>query len=178
MIWISNPVFKINGQFRIVKYTHKLPMEQTNVIISKEKSIPTLFKDRKAAELAGENLVNPYEMTNSLNLTFDSSNEYDTTLSSDVKVEEGNLKTTGGALGTMISNNRSSDTDITHVHIKAIGDALSGTVYHISTDNGDTYETVALETETVLTTAGKNLRLKVVLNSASTLLDSIAVLYR
>ncbi len=62
------------------------------------------------------------------------------------------------------------------MYIKVIGDNLSGTEYFISTDNGETYQQVSLETKTGIT-AGNQLRLKIELNSASTLIDSVAVLY-
>jgi hypothetical protein len=177
-IWITNPVQGIEDQFRILKYTTKIPIEQTTVIISKEKTIPSIFKERKKAELSAENLINPYEMTGSLNLTFDNTSEYDLNASSDVTISEGNLKTNGTSEGTMVSARRRETENITRVHVKVIGDALSGTIYYISTDDGNSYELITLETSQLLTSPGKNLRLKIVLNSANTLIDSVAVLYK
>jgi len=176
MIWISNPVQRINGQFRIVKFTHYLPEEITKVIIAKENTLPQLFKERKKAELGLQKIINPFKMTNSYNFPFDNTDNIDDPLSSGVTVLESNLKISTGAIGTMISNLRTATEDITAVHLKVIGDTLAGTQYFISTDNGDTYTEVNLETKTFVT-AGTQLRVKVILNSTSTRLDSLAVLY-
>jgi len=135
-------------------------------------------QERKKAELASENLVNPNDMTDSLNLTFDDSSEFDSSLSSSVTVSEGNLRISSGALGTMVSNLRTSSYTISKVHVRVVGDAIAGTTYQISLDNGTTYQTVNLEELTTITVTGTQLRIKVTLNSPSTLLDSIAVLYK
>lgn len=177
MIWITNPVQQINDQFRIVKYTHKLPIEQTTVIIAREKTIPQLFKDRKKSELQLQKITNPNKMTNSYNFPFNDYNYIDTTLSSSITIASGNLKVSTGSVGTMISEKRDTSTAVTYVHLSVIGDALSGTTYEISTDDGDTYETVELETLTAVT-EGSALRVKVTLNSASTLIDSLGVYYK
>lgn len=178
MIWIAHPIQKIRDTFRIVKYTHKIPNEQTEITISKEKSIPTLFKERKKAELATENLVNPYSMTHSFNFNFDDEDEYDSTLSSNIELSEGNLKTDGATSGIMVSANRLENFNITAVHIKVVGEVIVGTTYEISTDNGSTWEKVNIDKKKILTDSGTHLRLKITLNSASTLIDSVVVMYK
>lgn len=176
-IWITDPVQKVNGQFRIIQFTHSLPSEQTKVVISKDATIPSLFKDRRKVELQLQKITNPFKMTNSYNFAFDNLDNMDSTLSSNIAVAESNLKVSSGTTGTMISQLRSASTNITFVHLKVIGDALSGTTYWISTDNGDTYKQVELETKTSVP-AGISLRVKVKLNSASTLIDSLYVGYK
>lgn len=178
MVWIAQPVLDISGTYRVVQFTSKIPMEETTVIISKEKTIPGLFKERKVAELGSENLTNPYKMTGSLNLTFDAVSDYDNLASSNIEISEGNLKTISGAAGSMVSQRRSSDTTITSVHLKIKGDALSGTVYKISTDDGGIWETVKLEEKVNLVHTGDKLRLKIELNSADTRIDSAVVMYK
>lgn len=179
MLWVTNPVQKVNGKYRIVKYTHFLPIEQTKVIISKEKTIPQIFKDRKKAELQLQKITNPYKMTDSYNFTFDNFNQIDQSLSVNTTVFEGYLKIIegGGTTGTMVSSLRTALSDITYVQLKVVGDVLSSTKYYISTDNGDTYNSVELETE-ISVPAGTTLRVKVELNSILTLIDSLVVLYR
>ena len=177
MLWITNPVQKVHGQYRLVKYTHKLPVEQTKTIFAKEKTIPQIFKDRKKGEQKLQKITNPFKMTNSYNFPFDDLNNIDSTLSTTIEVAESNLKTSVGATGTMISQLRVATTDLTFVQLKVIGDTISDVDYYISTDNGDTYQKVELETKTSVT-AGTQLRVKVELNSASTRIDSLAVLYQ
>jgi len=176
MIWISNPVQKVHGQFRIVKYVHTLPIEQTKVIISKEKTIPQIFKDRRKAELQLQTITNPNKMTNSYNFPFDNLSNIDTTISSGIEVEDGNLKISSGSVGIMVSTLRTTTSDMTYVHLKVVGEALSTVEYYISTDNGDTYKKVNLETKTSVT-SNHLLRVKVILKSTSTRIDSLAVLY-
>lgn len=177
MTYIINPIQKVHKRHRVVKYTHVFPAKRTTVVLQKEETIPDIFKERKNAELASENLVNPFKMTNSYNFSFDNLNNVDETESDNVTVAEGNLNIVTGTSGRMISNARDSTTDITYVHLKVIGDALSGTEYHVSTDDGENYTQINLEQETKVT-AGKKLRLRIDIASANTLIDSIAVLYR
>uniref|UniRef100_A0A6H1ZVV1 Tail protein n=1 Tax=viral metagenome TaxID=1070528 RepID=A0A6H1ZVV1_9ZZZZ len=177
MLWVTDPPQKVHGTFRLVKYTHFLPNEQTKVIFNKDKTIPQIFKDRKRAELQLQTITNPYKMTNSFNFSFDNLNNIDSTLSSNITISDSNLKVLTGSVGTMISQLRSATTNITFVHLKVVGDALSGTTYWISTDNGDTYKSIELETK-VSVTAGTALRVKVILNSASTTIDSLCVMYQ
>lgn len=177
VIWITNPIQKVHGQFRIVKYTQFLPIEQTKVIITKEKTIPQIFKDRKKAELQLQKITNPFKMTNSFNFPFDDLSNIDEILSQDVTVAESNLKISSGSVGTMISNLRTATENITQVHLKVIGDALAETTYWASSDNGDTYTQINLETLTYIPT-GTQLRLKVILNNTNTRVDSIALLYK
>ncbi len=177
MTYIIDPIQKVHARYRVVKYTHTLPEERTTVIVGKEKTIPTVLKQIKLEQLGKENLINPFKMKNSYNFTFDDLTKIDTVLSERITVSESNLKISSGTDAVMISNKRESSTDITKVHLKVVGDALSGTIYSISTDDGVSYQTVALESE-VSVTAGKNLRVKIELNSTSTLIDSFVVLYR
>lgn len=178
MTWFSHPVQDIHGTYRVVKYISKIPDEITNVIISKDENIPTIFKDRKNAELASENLTNPYKMTGSLNLTFDDDSEYDSSASSGITVTEGNLRTDGGAAGTMVSNRRTETSDITNVHLKAVGDAVAGTLVYVSTSDGGSWELVSLDSNISLASPGRILRIKIVLASADTRIDSIVAMYK
>lgn len=179
MIWTTHPIQDIHGEYRIIQYTHKIHGQETNVIISKIKTIPGLFKDRKKAELATENITNPYKMTGSLNLTFDDDTEYDAVASSGVETSEGKLKMESGVgTGIMVSNRRTEANNITTVHLKIIGDYLAGATYKISTNDGGTYEDVNLEEEIILNSSGKNLRLKITITEENTRVDSVVVMYK
>lgn len=179
MVWLTNPVQDITDTFRLIKYTHKYPEYATTLIFAKDKTIPTIFKERKKAELASENLTNPFKMKGSLNLTFDTEDDYDTTASSTVELSESNLiVTSGNSSGVMVSNRRTTTTDITAVHLKIKGDFLSGTTYSVSTNDGGDWETISSETLKTLSSTGKNLRLKINLTSADTRIDSVSLLYK
>src|SRR3990167_812215 len=179
LIWVVNPIQQIESQLRLVKYTTKVPSRETTAIISKEKTIPQLFRQRRLAELARENVINPYNMTNSFNFMFDDLTEMDSALSAGVTVSESKLRTvSGSASGTMVSISRSSTSTITQLHLKVVGDFTSGASYQISADDGATYESINVDELKTLTTTGNLLRLKVILSSANTTIDSISLMYK
>ena len=178
MVYVIDPVQHVHDTFRIVKYTHKLPMEFTDVIIAKDKTIPTIFKERTKKEGQLQKITNPYKMTNSYNFTFDDGSNIDTTVSGDVDVIGGSLYLLpGNSTGNMISTLRNHSTDINYVQAKVIGDALAGTIYYASTDNGETYKQITLE-EDIAVEPGTQLRVKIELNSTDTRVHSFALLYR
>ena len=67
MTYIVSPP-RVHNRYRIAKYTFLLPSEQMNVIISSERSIAKLFKDRIKKDLAQETLSNPHNMKYSVGL--------------------------------------------------------------------------------------------------------------
>ena len=174
LIWITNPVFKIHDQFKIYKYTHKFPQEQTECFIQTSREIPHIFKKRIENELALQTITNPFKMIESLNLTFDSDDEL-VTKDSNVGLSEGKIKLTSGVEGTFIAN-KTFSTTITKIHLLVIGSDLIGTKYEISSDGGSTYQTVSSDSEITLTDSGTSLQLRVTFNSANTEIDSLALL--
>jgi hypothetical protein len=177
MIWIVNPIQKIHDKYRIVKYTHLLPDFQTKVVISREKSIPLLFKARQLSDMAKENLLNKYRMEYSFNFSFDDASDIDSALSSGVVVSEGYL-TISAAAGTMISNNRSTVSDVTYVYVDLVGEGLTTCTAYVSTDNRSSWQQISLRTETLITTPGSNISLKLETSDAVLRIDSAVILYR
>ena len=177
-VWITNPIQKIHGEFRVTKYTWFLPVEQMKVIVGKEETIPQAFKERKLAEQQGKKLANPFKMTDSYNFAFDDLGQIDTGLSTNVTISNGSLKIDSGSSGTMISKLVNTASNVTAVHFKVSGDFISSATYHFSTDNGDTYQQINLEEQTSITTSGTAIRVKIELNNASTLIDNFVALYR
>ena len=176
-VWITNPIQKIQGEFRVTKFTYFLPVEQMKVIIGKEETIPQAFKERKLAEQQGKKITNPFKMTNSYNFSFDTLDQIDTNLSSNVIISNSSLKVSSGSTGTMISQLVNTTSDVTFVQFKVSGDFLSSVTYHFSTNNGDTYQQINLEEKTSVT-AGSAIRVKIELNNASTLIANFVALYR
>ena len=180
MIWLTHGVLDIHGTFRLIKYTHTIPILQTKIVVSKDKTIPSLFKERKKSDLAKENITNPFKMTGSLNLTFDTTDDYDATASSDITIEESNLKVASGkSSGVMVSKRRTSTSNITKVHLQVKeGDFLSGATFYVSANDGGDWEEIKIEDEYSINAVGTNLRLKISLSSVNTRIGSVALLYR
>ena len=171
-IWISNPNFKIHGQYKIYKYTHKFPIERTECFIQTSREIPHIFKKRIENELALQTVTNPFKMKNTLiSLTFDSSDEV-TVKDSNVAISDGIIKLSSGAEGTFT---KTVTTDsVTSIHLQVKGSALVGTVYEFSTDGGDTTQDIIPETK-ITVPVGTSIWIKVHLNSADTEIDSLCV---
>ena len=179
MIWITHPVLNINDTYRIIQYTYKLHSQRTTVVISKTSTIPTLFKERRKAELAGENITNPYKMKGSLNLSFDNNDEYDDGASSGIEIQDSKLKLQSGiGTGIMVSNRQTAESTINSVHLKVIGDTLAGASFKVSANDGGNYDNVELEKETSISSSGKKLRVKATITDSDTRIDSICCMYK
>ncbi len=179
MIWITDPPQKVHGKYRIVQYTYFLPEERVKVVISKDKTIPQLFKDRKRAELANQSLTNRYGMSGSINLTFGDYSEL-STYDSNVQVLDGKLSLSSGAEGTATTTTRSTSKNITQVELRVTGTNFTTASFQISTDSGTTYESlvVGLNNLTNIQTEGSDIILKINLNSSTTEIDSLTLLYK
>lgn len=177
MTYVIHPVLKVHNRYRVVKYTHYLPDETTTAVFSLEKNIPLLFKERKNAELATEKIINPYGMQHSYNFTFDGYTNVDEALSDHIMVSEGFLKVSEGTSGTMISKLRIAESDITKVYVLVVGDYISDSTYQVSTDDGKNWTDIILDSQ-ITVPPGRKLRLKAIVGSANTWIDSILVGYK
>ncbi len=172
-IWITNPNFKIQGQYKIYKFTHKFPIERTECFIQTSRQLPHLFKKRIENELALQTVTNPFKMKNTLiSLVFDSSDEI-TTKDSNVTISDGIIKLSSGVEGTFTVT-MSSNSAITSIHLQVKGSALVGTKYEFSTDGGETPSTIDPDLE-ISVPSGTSIWLRVSLNSADTEIDSLCV---
>ncbi len=177
--YVISPLQKIHLAYRGVQVTHKLPDEITEVDIEKTKSLPKLFKDRIKKEMALEAVENINKMDYSYNFPFSDYSNIDTGAStSNIRVADGFLSLSSGTTGTMISNARETDFDITLVEIRTKGEAYSDAVFYVRANDGDAWQTISLNTPASLDVSGNRLALKVSINSASTRIDSITVMYR
>jgi len=59
-----------------------------------------------------------------------------------------------------------------------VGDAIPGTIFEVSVDGGNIWETVPLDTNYVVVSSGNSLKLKITLNSSSTQISGAAILYK
>ena len=116
-------------------------------------------------------------MKSSYNLGFSNTDDIDSSLSSNVSISDGYLVMTSAGESIMISNVRNESADRTYFHLKVVGDYLTGVTYYVSIDNGSTFNSISLETETLLT-AGSQIRIRVVLTNVETKIKGIALLMR
>ena len=178
MVYVVSPPHDIQDRFKIIKYTYSVPITQQELFFTKQKGIAQLFKKRIEKDTTQEKITNPFKMIHSYNFTFDNTTKINSAgTSTNVTVSNGKLIMTSGQTGTMTSNTLTTPVTVTQVHLLVIGTALSGTTYQVSAD-GINYQDITPDTLTNITNTGNQLTVKVVLNSTSTEIDSLAVLYK
>lgn len=176
-IWITNPPIGITGQYRVYKYIHSFPNERTTAVIGKERKMPHVIKKRIEKELALQTITNPYKMSGSLNYPYDNENDI-ASKDSNVSITNGKVTLSSGSQGVITHSTSTLSSDITSVHLLAVGNNLVGTTFELSVDGGVTYETINLNNLTELTYTGNLVVLKITIQSSSTEIDSVAVLYK
>ena len=172
-VWIDHPLFRIHNQYPVYKFTHKFHDKTTEVFVQRDKDIPHILKARMETELALQTITNPYKATSSLNLKFDSSSEL-TAYDSNISIAEGKVKLSSGTEGTFTAT-KTASLNVTFAHLLVKGSNLIGTTYQFSTDGGDTIMYIIPEAK-ITVPAGTSIWIKVNINSASTEMDSLAVL--
>jgi hypothetical protein len=176
-IWISNPVFKIHGQYKIYSLTHKFPRERTLCTVHKERKSKQLMKKRIDKENMLQSITNPYGMTDSFNFTFDDNSNI-ASKDSNVNISNGVINLASGTQGTFTSTTLIASGNITEIHLKSIGTNITTSNFRVSTNGGATYQDLILEGRIVLNNPSAQIILKVTLQSATAELDSLALLYR
>ena len=175
-IQISAPYSNLSpAYYKILKYRHEFKgFMKTILTIEKEpKSVYHILKERISAEQKLSEMPNPNEMRYSWIDTFDT----DTGTHSTTEVIDSVLKTTN-TTGTWISEVKSLSLNATDVELRAKGIALAGTLYYVSSDNGNTWQAISLNTKLILAPPGDNLKIKIDLTSSSTEIESINLLYK
>ena len=179
MIYVISPPHNIHDRFRLVKFVFKVPNETMEVFFNKERSVPKLFKDRIRKDISQETIVNPFNMTNSFNFTFDNENKIDSASSSNIGVTDGNLlRDSGVESGTMVSITKDTPITATKIHLLVTGESLSGTTYFVRADSQAEFQEVNVNEEITLGNPGTKLQLEIILTSSTTRVDSAALLYK
>ena len=176
-IMISAPTSNIPPtNYKVINYEHRFGYGmETKVRVEKEQiTIDGLIKDRIGQNQQLYNMPNPNEMRNSWINTFD----LDSGAHSSTEIVNGVLKTDGSASGTWISSGKEILSIVTECEFRANGSTLSGTLYYVSVDNGITWQSTTLNSKLILSPPGQNLKLKIGLNSATTQINSINLLYK
>jgi len=178
-IWILIPRQQIHGQYKIVQIKHKFGMKvggwRTECLVEQtEGGISQTIQNVNQKSDRSIQSDNINKLNYSYNLDFDS----DSGTHSSTEITEGVLKTDGGASGTWISDNLALDENADSYELRVVGETLPGTNYYVSTDGGNTWQSVgALKTKYDFTPPGQNLKIKVELNAAATQIYSLVLLY-
>lgn len=175
-IWISDPDNNLQpNTYKIVSYRHKFEdFHETILTIEKEpQKIYHIIRDRISTEQKITEMPNPYEMKYSWNFDFNT----DSGTHSTTQIINGVLKSTASS-GTWISSVKSLSSNATACELRAIGETISGTNFYVSSDNGVTWQTISLNTSLTLSPPGQNLKIKIILNSADTQIDSLCLLHK
>jgi len=175
---ISAPSSNLNpNYYKILTYKHKFEgfMKTTLTIEKEPKKIYHILRDRISNEQNIAEMPNPNEMRFSWNFDFES----ETGNHTNTEIIDGVLKTVSGqTTGTWISDVKTLDNNVIACDLRAAGTALSGTLWYVSTDSGQTWQTISNLNTNKNLIHGKNLRIKVELKSASTQINSLCLLYR
>jgi hypothetical protein len=176
-IWINNKPMKIMDQYRVYAVGHKFPDERTFCNINKERTNKQLFKKRIENEMNSQTVTNPYQMLGSINMVFNDYLEL-STYDSNVIVQGGKITLDSGTQGTFTSVTTALSSNITQIQLRAVGSDLLSNNYYVSVDGGNNYQEITLEILTNLTTTGKNIIIRVILQSTSTEIDSLALYWK
>lgn len=170
---------QISGQYKIIQIEHSFGAKsggwRTECSIEEnEVGVSQMIQRVSKQAKSGIQSDNVNKMTSSYNFTFDeNSGTHSTT-----EIIDGVLKATG-ASGTWISEVKTLTTNADYYEVRATGETLPGTDYYVSTDNGNTWQSVAaFKTIYSCSPPGKNLKVKVGLNSADTQINSLVLLYK
>lgn len=178
-IWLLIPRQEIHGQYKVIQIMHKFGMKvggwRTECTIEEEElGITTAIQSSQEKLISQTDSDNINKMTFSYNSNFD----VDSGVHSSTEITDGVLKTNGGGSGTWISDNTVTTSNATYYELRVKGETLTGNVYSVSTDGGNTWQSVvALKTMYAYSPPGQNLKIKVEINSADTQITSLALLY-
>lgn len=178
-IWIIVPRQQIEGQYKIIQITHYFGAEYggwRTECLMEEKEVGTaqLIQNVMQKTTAISSPENVNKLNYSYNFTFDT----DSGTHSTTEITEGVLKTDGSASGIWISTTKTITENATQYELRASGETLPGTNFYVSSDGGNTWQSAtSLKTLYDFSPPGISLKIKVVLNSASTQIKSLALLY-
>ena len=179
---ISDPLNELTpGYYQVNKFTHKFSNDDpfmTEIIIKKERtSVPNILRNRIKVESNLMKSINKHDLDFSYIWDFntDTGTHSNTTIDVNPNTGDGVLKTTGGATGTWESDVLELGSNISAVELRMSGQNKAGTQLFVSVDGGTVYNSVLVDDTTI--TAGRDIKIKVVINSATTEINAVALLY-
>ncbi len=181
-VYIISPPHKVHSRFRLIKYIFNIPDESMELFFSKELGITKLLKERIQKDEGEEDIVNPNSMKQSFNFgteTGFNSNKIDGSSSDNIIVTGGELKMDGSVeSANMVSIQKDTSITVNSVEVRVIGESLTGTNYYINAEGTNNWQQITLNTDTIVTTTGKKLRLRIELTTTTTRINSAAVYYK
>jgi len=181
-IFISSPREGIDpAYYSITSYTQSFDLngdawaKTTIDLVRRKQSISGMMRERiNFEDFISENL-NKNDMDYSV--IYDFSEGIGTHSDTEIDIDNGVLTTDGSATGTWISPTTTLTTDTSAVEVRVKGNKITGTKVFISVDNGVTYTPIQTLGQSQALT-GKNIVLKIVLNSADTEVTACGILYK
>ncbi len=179
---ISDPLNGLNpGYYQVHKFIHKFSNDEpfmTELTIQKERtSVPKILRNRIKFESEIMKNINLNDLDFSYIWDFNSEigTHSGTQISINPNTGKGYLETTGGATGTWESPLLELDSNVSAVELRMAGTDTSTVQLFVSVDGGTVYNTVLSGNTTI--TAGKDIKVKVVFNSATTQITALSLLY-
>lgn len=182
-IRISSPQNNITpDDYVAISYKDDINIEgrriTTTVNINKEpRRLSHVLKDRIESEnMKKDTFGNPEGMDYSFNFLFES----DSGTHTSTEVTEGVLKLQSGeATGTWVSPNSALNGDLSECFLVMTGETLTSAAASVSGDGGVNYHALNNRQKSIISTdTGSNIRVKVVIDSADTQIESLSVLYK
>lgn len=165
-IAIEAPYMEFQGRSVVGAYKHTFDQNaglNTYIHFSTvEENLASLFQERLAAEKGLRQIANPNNMTNATVFEFDTS--ADTNTLTNTAISNSALMLSGASTGRWISRTITLPKNATVAELRTEGDDLGVSTYEVSLDNGITYTTITT-TSTVTLTAGKQLKIRVTLQT-------------
>jgi len=177
-LWILIPRQEIHGQYKIIQINHSFGAKsggwRTECIIEQqEMGISQMIQNLNQKSDRSIMVENVNKLNYSWNFEFNSFSG----IHSDTEITDGVLKTDGSDSGIWISEIKALDENATKCELRVKGETIPGTIFSISIDSGINYQSITPNTLKILSPPGPNLKIKVEINSASTQIYSIALLY-
>jgi len=136
------------------------------------------FRESQEKDMALEDITNPYSQDFSFNFDFDTDDLIDSGASdSNVDVAGGKLVLTSGTSGKMVSVPKTASANVSNASYKITGEDLGNVTVEVSADNGNNYQTLTSNQLSSITSTGRNLRVRVTLESANAKVDALAIYY-
>jgi len=155
------------------------PFTTSFTIESKKLSSPNIIKDMIQTQTGSMENKNPYDLDYSRVITF----ETDIGTHSGTEINEERLKVSGESTGTWISPIYTLDNNISAIYVKWDGELLGGDYQStssqlwVSTNGGTTWKSLLFTGEGTIPT-GKDLKIKVVLNTSTAKVKRIGVYFK
>ena len=175
-IWILLPRHQIHGQYKVIQFTHRYGAKSGGwrtqcQLEEEERGIAQTVQnmDQKRDRLKD------VENINKLNFSWNFDFSSDSGTHSNTEIVDGVLKTTtGNSTGVWTSDLLELSSDIVAVEPKIIGSAIAGTQIWLSVNSGVSYTRLSAGKKII---AGRKLKYQVILNSESTQVEDLALLY-